>query len=124
MGYAVYNIADGRWGGYGVPAICEYPGCNKKIDRGISYACGGRDFSEFGCGRYFCEEHLVWHSFNVGGHRETVRICERCAKYKPPFPYKPERKEWLRHLLTDASWKEWRKHNKSEVDKIKKSLNN
>ena len=28
---------DGRWKrdiGYGVPAVCDFPGCNEEIDRG------------------------------------------------------------------------------------------
>jgi len=66
MGYQIYKVGK-RWGGYGVPTICEHPGCNEKIDRGYSHACGGEPFSERGCDRYFCSKHLAHHCFNVGG---------------------------------------------------------
>ncbi len=122
MGYQIYEVG-GRWGGYGVPSICEYPTCNEEIDRGMSYACGGEPFSQYGCDRYFCGKHRELHCFNTGeGRREEVEVCERCTKGKKPFPYKPERPEWIKHLLTDESWKEWRKENPEEVRKLKESL--
>ncbi len=119
MGYAVYQIGK-RFGGYGVPAICEHPGCNKEIDRGMSYACGGEPFSELGCDRYFCEDHLEWHDFNTGcGSREGAFVCKRCAKRKSPFPYKPEHPDWVNHLLTDDSWEKWRNENPEKVKELK-----
>lgn len=118
MGYQVYEVGD-RWGGYGVPAICEHPDCNEEIDRGFSYACGGEPFSELGCDRYFCSKHLKYHCFNVGGGRECVEVCERCDKYKSPFPYKPEHPDWVKHLLTDESWEEWRDKNPDKVKSLK-----
>lgn len=121
MGYGVYKNG-GRFAGYGVLAICEHPDCNEEIDRGYSHACGGEPFSEHGCDRYFCSKHLTMHWFNVGGSREYVDVCERCDKRKPPFPRKPEHKDWLKHLLTDTSWAEWRKQNPEEVKKIKEQL--
>jgi len=33
MGYQIYQVGK-RWGGYGVPAVCEHPDCDKEIDRG------------------------------------------------------------------------------------------
>ena len=117
MGYSLYKVGD-RWAGYGVPTFCEHPGCNKEIDRGMAYACGGEPFSEGGCDRYFCSKHRVYHSFNVGGGRQEMEVCERCAKHKSPFPYKPEHPDWIKHLLTDASWKEWREDNPEEVKKL------
>jgi len=128
MGYQVYKVGH-RWGGYGVPAICEYPDCNKKIDRGMSYACGGEPFSECGCDRYFCEKHRIYTGFKTDGdggvcdHLEDcdctfVEVCERCAKGEAPFPYKPEVKKWIRHLLKDKSWAEWRKKNPKEVTNL------
>jgi len=114
MGYQIYRIGH-RWGGYGVPSICEYPSCTKEINRGLAYACGGEPFSEHGCDMYFCEEHLSYHCFNVGGSRECVEVCERCAKKKTSFPYKPEHKKWIKHLLTHKSWRTWREDNPEEV---------
>lgn len=127
MGYQVYKVGE-RWGGYGVPTICEYPTCNEKIYRGMAYACGGEPFSDYGCDRYFCEKHRSYVAFDEDGkkcrHRkdcdcEGVELCERCEKNKNPFPYKPETKEWVKHLLTDKSWEEWRKDNLDEVKKLK-----
>jgi len=126
MGYQVYKIKKDngyRWGGYGVPAICEHPKCNKEIDRGMDYACGGEPFSQYGCDRYFCGNHLVFHRFNTGfNSRECKLVCERCAEKKNSFPYKPEAKEWLKHILKDKSWEKWRKENSEMVDEYKNYL--
>jgi len=122
MGYQLYKVGH-RWGGYGVPAICEHPDCNEKIDRGMGCACGGEPYSEYGCDRYFCGKHLESHCFNTGfGERVCIQVCERCAKRRSPFPYKPETKEWIKHLLNDKSWDIWRKENKEEVKKVSMSL--
>lgn len=126
MGYQVYRIHkdfDGyRFAGYGVPAICEYPDCNEEIDRGMAHACGGEPNSERGCDRYFCEKHLIFHGFNLNGERQYLFVCERCDKYKDPYPYKPETKEWLEHILTDESWEIWRNDEKEKVEEYKKQL--
>lgn len=123
MGYQVYKVGP-RFGGYGVPAICEQPECNEEIDRGVSFACGGEPFSEHGCDRYFCGKHFHYTYFKPDGskckHRkdcdcETVNVCERCRDNKAPFPYKLETKEWMKHVLKDASWKEWRKNSPETV---------
>lgn len=110
-----------------MPAWCEQPECKEEIDRGMSYACGGEPFSEFGCDRYFCGKHL---SMTIVDNTqedlkcrhgeedcdcEWIDLCERCAKGEDPFPYKPERPIWVKHLLTDESWAEWRKNNPKEV---------
>jgi len=71
MGYAYYVLPDGREAGYGVNATCDHEGCSAEIDRGIAYLCGrnpGGD--EFGCGDYFCDEHLF-----MG---EPCQLCEPC----------------------------------------------
>jgi hypothetical protein len=34
---------DSKWKrdiGYGVPAPCDLPGCDKEIDRGLAFVCG------------------------------------------------------------------------------------
>lgn len=119
MGYQVYKVGH-RWGGYGVPAICEHPKCKEEIDRGVSYACGGEPFSEYGCDRYFCGKHLNYTYFDpekenrICKHEEdceckTREVCERCKKGKPSFPYKPEHPDWVKHILKDKSWASWRK---------------
>ncbi len=121
MGYQVYKVGQ-RWGGYGVPVICEHPDCNEEIDRGMAYACGGEPFSERGCDRYFCGKHLIYHNFNMGKGRAIYPVCEKCDKFKDPFPYKPEHPTWVKHLLKDESWAEWRKENPEEVEMLGKSI--
>jgi len=128
MGYQIYQVGN-RWGGYGVPAICEQPECKVKIDRGMSYACGGKPFSEYGCDRYFCGKHMEYTSFDVEEddgickHEDdcecpVAEVCERCAKGESPFPYKPEVKKWVRFLLKDKSWAEWRNKNPHKVKEL------
>ena len=123
MGYQVYKVGR-RWGGYGVPSYCEHPKCKKVIDRGMSYACGGEPFSEHGCDLYFCSKHLLFTGFTEEGeiceHEEDcdceyVEVCERCAKGESSFDYKPEHPKWVKHLLKDPSWEEWRTNHPDEV---------
>ncbi len=72
----------GRNIGYLFPARCDHPGCYRRIDRGLSYACGdmhGND--EISCEKYFCSKHLTEYveiddSISV----RLVRICSECAK--------------------------------------------
>lgn len=80
MGYAHYNLPDGREAGYAVEASCDQPGCTETINRGIDFLCGDspdghRDPDEPGCGRYYCDEHI----------REDIHNCPdpRCPVYEP-----------------------------------------
>lgn len=137
MGYAIYKVGP-RWGGYGVPCYCEYPSCKKKIDRGMSYACGGEPFSEFGCDRYFCGDHKSLVFFKQNGDEglcdhddkeeecncAMVEVCEMCEAGGSPFPYKPEHPTWIKWILKDKSWAEWREKNPEEVERMKKTLQN
>lgn len=89
--------------GYGVPAWCDHPACSVKIDRGLAHVCGGQPYGgEFGCGLYFCGNHLF---IDVG-----PQLCERCDNHDdlPPFDAKPDHPKWLHHKATDPSWAEWR----------------
>ena len=96
---------DTQWNrdvGYGVPAICDYPTCGKEIHRGLSYVCGGEPYGgEFGCGLFFCGDHLT---ITEGGKP----LCERCDGGKEPFTPTPDVEEWTNHKETDESWAEWR----------------
>jgi hypothetical protein len=95
MGWAVgYNSDWHRDIGYGVPAICDHPECNAKIDRGIGYCCGAEPFGgNSGCGLHFCTQHQE-------GPKQT---CERCVTNQAPFNPKPDTEEWKQHKKTDAS---------------------
>src|SRR5687767_8726286 len=86
--------------GYGVPAFCDHPKCDKEIDRGLSYVCGGEPYGgERGCGLYFCGEHL----WNPG------QLCNRCwRRTRKPYTPKPEHPRWLHHKATHESWAAWR----------------
>ena len=102
---------DGRWDrdiGYGVPAFCDHPKCEKEINRGLSYVCGGEPHGgEYGCGLYFCDEHHLGYR-----HDEANQLCPRCAAYRAPYKRpKPEHPDWIKHKLTHESWAEWRAEN-------------
>lgn len=96
---------DTKWNrdiGYGVPATCDHPRCGAKIDRGLSYVCGGEPYGgERGCGLYFCAEHLQHFS-------RLPQLCSRCARRRDPFAPTPDVTEWIEHKRTDPSWAQWR----------------
>lgn len=74
MGWAYGINQEGREVGYSVEAICDAPGCEAEIDRGLAYVCGDmHDGGDYGCGRYFCGKHLF---FGIPG-----QICESCNSY-------------------------------------------
>lgn len=78
MGYAYYELDDGREAGYAVEATCDFPECSAEIDRGLSYLCGAWPYGNvpkgeekfFGCQDYFCSRHL--HSQD---HQCTRPLC-------------------------------------------------
>jgi hypothetical protein len=114
MSWAIgYDSTWNRDIGYGVPAYCDFPGCMKEIDRGISYVCGGEPYGgEFGCGLYFCPDHLDMS----GDRRDNKQLCMRCyvnhgKKYDPT----PDHPEWIEWKLTDDSWARWRREHPEEV---------
>lgn len=94
--------------GYGVPAVCDHPTCNKEINRGISYVCGGEPYGgEHGCGLFFCGKHLYF-----GRSKISPQLCPKCFRYDhKPYKPKPDVKEWVEHKMTHPSWKEWRIQN-------------
>ena len=66
----------GRSIGYAHVATCDAPGCDAKIDRGLSYACGDMHGDGVGyCEGYFCYEHLVLA--HIDGR--AVFVCDACA---------------------------------------------
>lgn len=69
----------GREIGYAIEATCDHEGCTKKIDRGLSYACGGMHGDPDGsCEGYFCAEHRVYSEHAAGG--DGAEVCLACAK--------------------------------------------
>lgn len=101
MGWSVgYDSDWDRDVGYGVPAICDQPGCRAEIDRGLYYVCCGEQpyGGVEGCGLYFCTGHQI----GIKGK------CERCAAGEDPFEPTPDVPEWINHKLTDESWATWR----------------
>jgi len=127
MGWSIgYDSNHRRDVGYGVPATCDHPGCGKEIDRGLSYICGGDiGGGEYGCGLFFCEEHL--HYVGRRGTDRKVRhvqLCERCAtrSKKGCFDPTPDVPEWIRHKLTDESWGPWRAENPEAVKAMREAL--
>ena len=92
--------------GYGVPAYCDHPGCNERINRGLAHVCGGDPYGgDEGCGLYFCAKHL----FNLSDSNRP--LCDACAGNDGNFPPKKDHPDWIHHKLTDESWAEWRKEN-------------
>lgn len=100
--------------GYGVPALCDHPGCGAKIDRGLSYACGGDPFEY--CGLFFCLPHLDHYREDADSY-----VCERCADGMPPFDPSPDLTEWVDHVSTDDSWDEWRSENPDWLQRMRTS---
>lgn len=129
MGWSIGYVG-GRDVGYGVPATCEYPTCKKKIDRGLSYACGGSPDSEYGCGLFFCEKHMFGYEDEYGDWHQACDVCayngrlggDRWKEYKPQYEMKPDRNVWLRWKLKHHSWKQWREKNPDKVDAITRQL--
>lgn len=122
MGWSIgYDDTWQRDIGYGVPAYCDHPDCNAKIDRGLAYVCGDNPFGgDDGCGLYFCEKHLGYLCRR--GHFYSPQICERCESGEDPFDPSPDHPEWITWKLTDDSWREWREENETIVHEMEALL--
>jgi hypothetical protein len=103
--------------GYGVPALCDHPGCNEEIDRGLGYVCGADVMGgEHGCGLFFCGHHLLIHE-------KRGAVCAACYDRRlRPFEPKPDVRQWIEWKLADESWQQWRDENPDEVEQLKKQL--
>lgn len=115
MGWAVGF--DSNWNrdiGYGVPAICDHPKCEVKIDRGLGFVCGGDvRGGEHGCGLFFCWEND--HLYYDDRDGELFPLCSRCREGKGPFLAKHDTAEWENWKLDDPSWAQWRNENPAAV---------
>ena len=111
MGWSLgYDAHWERDVGYGVPAICDHPKCDKEIDRGLGYVCGGEPYGgDHGCGLHFCGSHLRHRQ--PRGEDRMYQNCQRCMTYRLPYRPKPDTQEWIEHKLTDPSWADWRQNN-------------
>lgn len=113
MGYGVYEM-NGRWQGYGVPAICDHPDCDEKIDRGMSHSCGGSPTEN--CGLFFCAEHLCNdvdpEAEYTSDNRHNFSVCERCVDPElTSFSPKLDMEFWKAWLMNHETWKSWREEN-------------
>lgn len=85
----------GRPIGYAHEATCDHPGCNAKIDRGLSYACGdmhGDD--EISCEGYFCSAHKQNIIESPDARMGTVAVCDECYAKALEAGYDPETNTW------------------------------
>lgn len=110
MGWSIgYDRNWGRDIGYGVPAVCDFPGCDAKIDRGLGYVYGGEPYGgDVGCGLYFCGKH--------GGGQRCCDSSHDCIEPKADVT------EWIEHKLRHESWAEWRAANPLLVEAMEKTL--
>lgn len=106
----------GRPIGYCHAARCDHPGCWAKIDRGLSYACGGMHgagehvgddlFNDWTCEGYFCESHLRWPCLehedgaDLADNISVPSMCFACAE-KVEIAYRTELVDWRQHWPTD-----------------------
>ena len=79
--------------GYAIQAVCDHPRCRKKIDRGLSYACGDMhgELGGVACNGYFCDSHklhevpaegedILADFDTIGSSVKTVYVCLECFK--------------------------------------------
>lgn len=109
MGYSIGQSkfeGNYRFIGYSVEAYCDQDGCNNVINRGMDYQCGD-------CQGYFCYDCLSTHGKveieldEEWKHEfgEASSGCTHNGVWKDHHP------DFLRHLLTDESWANWRIRN-------------
>jgi len=71
----------GRDMGYAIEATCDHPECDKEIDRGLDFACGGmHGEDEVSCENYFCNlhrSHIIEDNLYHGG---LARVCVACYR--------------------------------------------
>lgn len=88
----------GRPIGYSWPATCDHPGCDAKIDRGLSYACGGMHGDSDTCPTtdngvccegYFCGKHMMV-ACPDGEGGPCIPVCFACAPLNEGDDEEPE----------------------------------
>lgn len=83
----------GRGIGYLFDGTCDHPGCEEKLNRRLSYACGGMHGQNgLSCEGYFCEKHTKYARCDeYGGNlcfqctQEAIDsgliLCDECAHF-------------------------------------------
>ncbi|MFH7764588.1 hypothetical protein [Acinetobacter sp. BSP-28] len=110
-------------------AYCDHPGCKNEIDRGIGYVCCGDQDHMCSCGGFYCAEHESLCTIITEDEFEDLDqddIQELLNHYDltempvfdedgyfyhcshEPIEKDKEHPEWLKHVLTDETWQEWR----------------
>ena len=79
-------LPSGKEAGYTVEAVCEHPGCDEKIHRGMAFACGGDAGDQGGCSceGYFCNKHRWPVDTLPNTHAQTELgkyppLCAQCT---------------------------------------------
>ena len=83
MGWANCGTdSEGRSIGYAFDATCDEPGCEEKINRGLTYACGGmHGETGYDCEKYFCDDHLFYCYYIPSDFLDIEQpICIECIK--------------------------------------------
>ncbi len=114
MGYSIgFNNTTKRNIGYEVPCHCDHPGCDKIINRGMSYSSDIEN-SKTNCdaGIFLCEEHMIHISEEECDNYKDCSHCEIGI-----IPLKDDCQEWIDHKLKHDSWAAWRSENKNWVEK-------
>lgn len=99
--------------GFDVPAVCDHPGCNTAINRGIDYVCGGEPYGgDSNCGLYFCKNHLQMKLLQSG--ESLVQVCTQCSAGKKPFQPSTDTEEWINYKQTSNYWAGWRTYHQNK----------
>ena len=115
MGWAVgYDQDHDRFRGYGVPAYCDATGCGAEIDRGVGYACQGHECDIAGDGTLRADRE--WPCSDLDAVDVTIFVCgNHTCRDVDEANLPPEHPDWVRHLLTDSSWQQWRDEHPEKV---------
>lgn len=65
---------------------------------------------------------LVYNDTRNRAEIGLFNLCARCLTGDDPYPLKPEHPEWLAHVLSDESWKQWRIDNPERVEAYTEAL--
>ena len=81
------------------------PVVHEQIDRGLGFVCGGQPFGgEYGCGLYFCGEHLSYGAEDEDRNegRSFMREVDLVTAIRVPFEPKPGHLQAMDRLEDDA----------------------